>query len=81
MCETLRNDAMRLLLCSLRATYAGQFAKTTGSLQNCKDQYLKVESSTTVMPRLAARLNRDHSGSYLVINLSGTSYDTYELQG
>eukprot|EP00913_Durusdinium_trenchii_P016089 g15123.t1 len=30
---------------------------------------------------LAARLNRDHSGSYLVINLSGTSYDTYELQG
>ncbi|CAK8993897.1 Tensin-2 (C1 domain-containing phosphatase and tensin homolog) (C1-TEN) (Tensin-like C1 domain-containing phosphatase) [Durusdinium trenchii] len=31
--------------------------------------------------KLAARLNRDHSGSYLVINLSGTSYDTYELQG
>ena len=30
---------------------------------------------------LAARLNRDHQGSYLLINLSGTSYDTFELQG
>lgn len=31
--------------------------------------------------RLAARLNRDHLGSYLVINLSGSIYDTFELQG
>lgn len=30
---------------------------------------------------LAARLNRDHPGSYLVINLSGCVYDTFELQG
>jgi len=30
---------------------------------------------------LAARLNRDHLGSYLVINLSGSIYDTFELQG
>lgn len=30
---------------------------------------------------LAARLNRDHASSYLVINLSGCIYDTFELQG
>ncbi|CAJ1411308.1 unnamed protein product [Effrenium voratum] len=30
---------------------------------------------------LAARLNRDHQGSYLILNLSGAIYDTCELQG
>ena len=34
-----------------------------------------------MLVRLAARLNRDHLGSYLVINLSGSIYDTFELQG
>lgn len=30
---------------------------------------------------LAARLNRDHPGNHLIINLSGQTYDTAELQG
>eukprot|EP00439_Symbiodinium_sp_Y106_P048835 s3317_g6.t1 len=30
---------------------------------------------------LAARLNRDHAGRYLVVNLSGATYDNFELQG
>lgn len=34
-----------------------------------------------VMHWLALRLNRDHAGKYLVVNLSGETYDSFELQG
>lgn len=52
----------------------------------CQLRYATTNLAAAELPSrsrqhwFAARLNRDHPGNYLIINLSGQTYDTAELQ-
>lgn len=67
---------------SIRKEYKFTFDELSTHLLPVRPNLLACEfPRRNVMHWLALRLNRDHSGSYLVVNLSGQTYDTCELQG
>jgi len=67
---------------SIRKEYKFTFDDMSTNLLPVRPNLLACEyPRRTVMHWLAFRLNRDHCGTYLVVNLSGQTYDTHELQG
>mmetsp|Transcript_25153 Transcript_25153/g.63804 ORF Transcript_25153/g.63804 Transcript_25153/m.63804 type:complete len:472 (-) Transcript_25153:90-1505(-) len=68
---------------AVREEYTLTFEHHGCNVRAVRPNLLAIEYPTRGMQHwLASRLNRDHPGGrYLVVNLSGQTYDTVELQG
>mmetsp|Transcript_101160 Transcript_101160/g.326508 ORF Transcript_101160/g.326508 Transcript_101160/m.326508 type:complete len:412 (+) Transcript_101160:149-1384(+) len=67
---------------TIRKEYKFTFDDLSCNLLTVRPNLLVVEfPRRNTLHWLATRLNRDHGGSYLLVNLSGQTYDTNELQG